>query len=711
MSITDNTSNILRKDASDILSQIRKRAEDISTSEGSNFIFYNLSNPTNLTNPQIITIRKNDNFLPSEIAKNSNRHFKKRKTRNISIPYRRRKEMDDNSISNLHDQFLINEEIKRLILRKKENITFNKSYKQLENSKPNKKEFFQLTRIRKLGNTLRKNKSLNLIGEEGKEIWDKLKDNIKNKKDKTVRVNENKNTIVKQYISETKDIQLLKFIHKNKREKLNMLVNIRQSEIDTLNSNIESLENSKDLIMTNYDKKYIKYINYLKRHKDNEEKAYIDLLIKSGSIKKEIFRLQTKISKVQREKTLKLNLILLFIQIKEKIKTVPDMALILFGSPDKNYNTNLTLLKRTIARDSIKRLSIYKNININNINENNLHSDDLKKIMKYKGKMIYYDADEVFYDLHKMEENVRKKILENEELKIEIKSLKEKYKQIKEEEDYDPDDERKQHLNNILNKLKNQNEQLVSELKSIIIKFNLNKDKKLHKLNKLSIKTTKNYLKPSSSASDILTFQGNRTKTKDQFFNSFQTSENSTIYNPKTIFSFKKYFSIEKFDFNTASNLFLSCYNLYSTAKDNSSLDQDVKLEIGIQRGSQTELENKTILKMIEYILKIYNLLIKEKNIYLADKHLKKKYEKIRDLIDKEKKRMRLIEGFKRGEEKQKEKLKNINFKKDKFIYIPTRKIENKYFFKAQKDKENKANLKVQKFLPGFEDFMFDVMV
>ena len=114
---------------------------------------------------------------------------------------------------------------------------------------------------------------------------------------------------------------------------------------------------------------------------------------------------------------------------------------------------------------------------------------------------------------------------------------------------------------------------------------------------------------------------------------------------------------------------------------------------------------------MIEYILKIYNLLIKEKNIYLADKQLKKKYEKIRDLIDKEKKRMRLIEGFKRGEEKQKEKLKNINFKKDKFIYMPTRKIENKYFFKAQKDKENKANLKVQKFLPGFEDFMFDVMV
>ena len=92
MSITDNNSNILRKDASDILDQIRKRAEDISTSEGSNFIFCNLSNPTNLTNPQIITLRKNDNLITSELSKNSNRRPTKKRTRNKSRPYRRNKE-------------------------------------------------------------------------------------------------------------------------------------------------------------------------------------------------------------------------------------------------------------------------------------------------------------------------------------------------------------------------------------------------------------------------------------------------------------------------------------------------------------------------------------------------------------------------------------------------------------------------------------------
>ena len=39
MSTSDNTSNILRKEASEILDQIRKRAEDISTSEASNRLF------------------------------------------------------------------------------------------------------------------------------------------------------------------------------------------------------------------------------------------------------------------------------------------------------------------------------------------------------------------------------------------------------------------------------------------------------------------------------------------------------------------------------------------------------------------------------------------------------------------------------------------------------------------------------------------------
>ena len=710
MSITDNNSNILRKNASDILDQIRKRAEDISTSEGSNFIFYNLSNPTNLTNPQIITLRKNDNLITSEITKNSNRRPTKKRTRNKSRPYRRNKEMGENNLTDLHDQFLINQQIKKLILRKKENITFNKSHKNLGNIKSNKK-IFHLTQKR-LGKKLRKNRTLDVEGEEGKDIWDKLRENVKEKKEKTIRVNERKYITARDYISTTKHIQLLKYIRKNKLEKLNMLVNIKNAEINTLNSNIESLENSKELIMANYERKYIKYINYLKRQKDKEEKTYIDLLIKSSTMKKEIFRLQTRINKVQREKLAKLNLILLFIQIKEHIKTVPEMALIAFGTTENNITNDLPLLRKTIARETIRRLSFFKNIDINKINENNLNSQDMKKIMKYKGKMIFTDADEIGYYLNKMEGNIRNKLTENENLKNEIKNLKSQYNQIKEEVEYDPDDDRRKYLMNILNLLKYKNEQLKSELNSIIIKYKAKNDKNKHKLIIVTNNTYKSNLKHSSSAVDLFHLQTNRTNTKNQLFNTIQTNENSTIYSPKTILSFKKYFSIPNFDFNTASNLFLSCYNLFSAIKQNSFLEQDLKFDIDIKRGSSTDPEKDAILKMVEYIINAYHLLMKEKNFYLSNKLLKKKYEKIRDLVDKENRRMKLIEGFRKDEEIRKEKLKKLNFKKDKLIYITTHKIENKYFLKAQKEQITKAiNLAGIKKPAGFEDFMYDVMV
>ena len=47
----------------DILDQIKKKSEELSTSDASLKLYQNLSNPTNLTNPQIITSRNNHNLL------------------------------------------------------------------------------------------------------------------------------------------------------------------------------------------------------------------------------------------------------------------------------------------------------------------------------------------------------------------------------------------------------------------------------------------------------------------------------------------------------------------------------------------------------------------------------------------------------------------------------------------------------------------------
>ena len=708
MSTTDNNSNILRKDASDIFDQIRKKAEDISTSEGSNRIFHNLSNPTNLTNPQIITIRKIDNFLKSEVSKNNNR-LKKVKTRNVSQKFKPDKSSSQSNRTDLTEQLLINEQIRRLILRKRQKTISDK------NSESQKLSNF--TQGRPLGKQIKKNKTMEPIGEEGNDLWSRLRDGRYNKKEKIVRVNKRKFITAREYISSTKNIQLMKFIRKNKIEKLNMLVNIRKSELDTLNSNLESLENNKEAILNNYNKKYVAYISYLLRQKDNEEKNFIDLIIKSGKIRKEIAQIQSKINKVQKEKMNQLNLILLFIQIKERIRELPEGAIKLFGTSDENLNKE-NKINKNIKKELSKRLTLKKRIiSANHFQENIniINNEDLKKIMQYKGKLIYNDVFEFGYDYNQMEEKMRKKIKYSENLKNDIKELKKKLKILKENIKNDPNEEARKHLINVLNDLKFQNKELISELNSLKIKYDINNtdSNPFKSKNLMNIKKSK--ITQSTSATNIFhpsdTIQTFKAKTEKNFFNTIFANNFDNIYNPKTILSFKQYFTLQNFDFNNASNLFLSCYNIYNIAKDNFFPEKDLKFDIDIKRGFSSEPEKETILKMIEYIQNVLTLFLNQKKFYLGNKKLRKKYEKIRDLLEEDKRRMNFINSFKKDEEQRKLRLKQLSLKKEKIRYIPTHKIESKYFFKTQKEKIIKAiNLAELKRTPNFEDFMFDVM-
>jgi hypothetical protein len=708
MSTTDNNSNILRKDASDIFDQIRKKAEDISTSEGSNRIFHNLSNPTNLTNPQIITIRKIDNFLKSEVSKNNN-PLKKVKTRNVSQKFKPDKSSSQSNRTDLTEQLLINEQIRRLILRKRQKTISDK------NSESQKLSNF--TQGRPLGKQIKKNKTMEPIGEEGNDLWSRLRDGRYNKKEKIVRVNKRKFITAREYISSTKNIQLMKFIRKNKIEKLNMLVNIRKSELDTLNSNLESLENNKEAILNNYNKKYVAYISYLLRQKDNEEKNFIDLIIKSGKIRKEIAQIQSKINKVQKEKMNQLNLILLFIQIKERIRELPEGAIKLFGTSDENLNKE-NKINKNIKKELSKRLTLKKRIiSANHFQENIniINNEDLKKIMQYKGKLIYNDVFEFGYDYNQMEEKMRKKIKYSENLKNDIKELKKKLKILIENIKNDPNEEARKHLINVLNDLKFQNKELISELNSLKIKYDINNtdSNPFKSKNLMNIKKSK--ITQSTSATNIFhpsdTIQTFKAKTEKNFFNTIFSNNFDNIYNPKTILTFKQYFTLQNFDFNNASNLFLSCYNIYNIAKDNFFPEKDLKFDIDIKRGFSSEPEKETILKMIEYIQNVLTLLLNQKKFYLGNKKLRKKYEKIRDLLEEDKRRMNFINSFKKDEEQRKLRLKQLSLKKEKIRYIPSHKIESKYFFKTQKEKISKAiNLAELKRAPTFEDFMFDVM-
>ena len=693
MSSLYNTSNVLRKDASDIFEQIRKKAEDISTSEGSFRVFHNLSNPTNLTNPQIISIRRVDN---SNISKSNNR-LNKARTRNRLNQFKYDKSTIESTKNELHDQLLMNEQIKRLILKKKQKYAFDIN---LETQKQNTRHFFNLTQKMKLPPKIKKNRTMETIGEEGTL--------------KAIRVNKRNHITARDYISTSRNIQLLRFLRKNKIEEINMLTNMQKSEMDTLTSNIESLETNKETIITNYNIKYVSYVNFLIKQKDKEERKNIDLIIETSKIRKEILQIQTKINKVQNEKTEKLNLILLLIQIKERIRKLPEMAYKLFGTSDNPKNLKHKTYIQNNPKEFIKKITFKKQISSIKFQEKIKNSEELKKILKYKGKIIYNDLYEFEYDYNQLELKIRNKIEYNENIKQDVQELKTQLNLIKSESEHDPNEEKEKRLNNILNDLKFINEELNSELVSIKIRFNINTNKNQFKSrNNFDTKNTR--IKHSFTTNNINKHlelnKINNTKTSNNFFNTLLTSDSNTIYSPQTILSFKKYFTIEGFDFSKASNLFFSCYALYNLTKENLFQEEEIKYNIDVKRGFSFEPEKATILKMIEYIDNIVTLLIKQKNMYLENNHLRKKYEKIQELLEEEKRRNKFIDGLKKDQEKRRLKLKKLNRKKDKLRYISFRKVENKYFFKAQKEQIKRAiDLAELKRTPNFEDFMFDVL-
>ena len=681
MTSIQNNSNILIKEPSSIFEQIRKKAEDISTSEGSYGFLHNLSNPTNLTNPQIIAARTVDTNIYNSGTK-KDFHLYKIKTRNKQGQYKPDNTSSQSNRTELIDQLLINEQIRKFIRNKKNKLIFDK------NSESQK--IYNYSSKRQFENHFKKNTKILPIGNDGNNLWTKFQ-------------NENDNN------------------KGNKIEKLNTLINIRKSELDTLNSNIESLENNKETIIINYNKKYVSYINYLTRQKDKEEKNDIDLIIKSGTIRKEIAQIQSKINKVQKEKMLQLNLILLFIQIKEKIRKIPEMAYKYFGTCDKNLAAEnaekqkmLNKRKSSIARKSSVRKSF-----VNKFKENIIINEDLKKIMKYKGKLIYNDIFEFDYDFNQLKEKVRKAIELKEISEKNNRDIKKSLALVKVDVQNEQVEEMLNHLNFILNNLKNENADLKSELKSLKLKYsnNLDNNNEPYFLSKnINISSKRNSLmRKSSSANNILqnltSIQNNKIGLEKNYFNSIFANNFNSIYSPKNIISFKKYFLIEKFDFNSASNLFLSCYKLYNITKENYFSEKDIQFDIEIKRGSSSEIEKSTILKMLEYIDNIVSLLLIQKRAYLKDKYLNKKYKKIRDLLEKDKRRMNFIKSFKSDEEKRKIRLRKINLRKEKGRFIPYHKVEFKYFFKNQKEQIAQANnLAGLKRSPTFEDFMFDII-
>ena len=685
ITLSDNSSHILKKDVSDIFEQIKKKKEDLSTSDGSIPLFQNLSNPTNLTNPQIIGLKRGGYIENSEETKDKSRNLKPK----IRVNRLRRVKSE---ISELHDEFLISEEIKKLLLQKEPKRIFDKP----------KKRIYDMDAYTKMIEKKKKKENSEktiepVVNEE--DIWTKLKKIQYIPHDqKEIRVNKRKNISAREYISNTKDIQLMKYINKHKIERYNMLSNIRQSELDSLTNTLISLEKSKDSITNNYNEKYASYVAFLKQEKDEEEKNSLSLFLQKERIKTEIAQLQVRFNKIKKDRLFMVNMVLLQIQVKEKMRNIPEKALIIFDN-------NMNILLKDKRRQKRKRTITIKS------NSNDVFDQEIKKIMKYKRKIIYNDISEFEYDYKQIENKIINKYQEYKKLETEIEELKEIYNKEKAEKENDPEAEDIKQCTLLLNKLKIKNEELKKEKISLKIKFSdkrhniLNKSRPMlqHSLSSISLR--------SSNNNNINNINSNNSKSSLNYF----LKTNMYYYDTYNTLGLNNLFTLSNFNFkkmHNVSELYNYCFNLYKTAKNNLFDDIEVHFEVEKNMTYPIINEDVVILKMLDYIDKVLSLLLFQKQNYLSDDELRKKYEKLKSLMEGEKRRMKFINNLRQEEEKKKMKLKELELKKNIVKYIPTKKIDYNYYSRAQK--EHLAKLKkLAEFKKPivFEDFMYDVMV
>lgn len=686
ITLSDNSSHILKKDVSDIFEQIKKKKEDLSTSDGSIPLFQNLSNPTNLTNPQIIGLKRGGYIENSEETKDKSRNLKPK----IRVNRLRRVKSE---ISELHDEFLISEEIKKLLLQKEPKRIFDKP----------KKRIYDMDAYTKMIEKKKKKENSEktiepVVNEE--DIWTKLKKIQYIPHDqKEIRVNKRKNICARDYISNTKDIQLMKYINRHKIERYNMLSNIRQSELDSLTNALISLEKSKDSITNNYNEKYASYVAFLKQEKDEEEKNSLSLFLQKERIKTEIAQLQVRFNKIKKDRLFMVNMVLLQIQVKEKMRNIPEKALIIFDN-------NMNILLKDKRRQKRKRTITIKS------NSNDVFDQEIKKIMKYKRKIIYNDISEFEYDYKQIENKIINKYQEYKKLETEIEELKEIYNKEKAEKEKDPEAEDIKQCTLLLNKLKIKNEELKKEKISLKIKFSdkrhniLNKSRPMlqHSLSSISLRS-------SNNQNNINNINSNNSKSSLNYF----LKTNMYYYDTYNTLGLNNLFTLSNFNFkkmHNVSELYNYCFNLYKTAKNNLFDDIEVHFEVEKNMTYPIINEDVVILKMLDYIDKVLSLLLFQKQNYLSDDELRKKYEKLKSLMEGEKRRMKFINNLRQEEEKKKIKLKELELKKNIVKYIPTKKIDYNYYSRAQK--EHLAKLKkLAEFKKPivFEDFMYDVMV
>ncbi len=482
---------------------------------------------------------------------------------------------------------------------------------------------------------------------------------------KNPKVNIGKNIRLLDYINKTREYNLMKYSLNLKKERVNKIINAKQSEINSINDTIKTLKRYEKKFNDEYYIKYNKYLKIIERQIEEEKKINHNLMLKINDIKKEIFIIESKIQKTQFEKEKMSRWFFLQIQVKEKIKDFP----VYYKEVIDNY----------VPKNSEK-----KNQRTNKVKSNKKYSDEeLSKIKAYKYKIIFESADEFLNEFDKITELTLQNLKKNEFIKEEVEKVK------KEQNDILFNIFKTKQLEN--NKMKNTIEKL-NTLKNNY-KKNLNKKKELE--SRKNPKEKK--LKEIQSTDNVFKYnqKKNMNTTKKILFNSLST-ENITGKNKTNNYSmlYNKIYEIFEITLSFGNNVENLNLNLF-TNHDN------------ISNKINDTVENKMLI-MLEYIEIILNILIEINNKYKNDKNLNKEFKKANINVEhynRHKKYLKQIEDLK---EKRNDVIQKIQKRINKKFFLPHRRMNHNFRTKNKFELDNLSQKNKEAYLT-LNDFMYDI--
>ena len=485
-----------------------------------------------------------------------------------------------------------------------------------------------------------------------------------NKKNK--KINIEKNIPKVDYLNKIREYNLMKFSVNMKKERVNKIIDSKQSQINKLNETIKTLKNVKEQFNNEFNIKYNQYLQNIERQIEEEKNINHKLLLKIHDIKKEMLLIESKIQKTQFEKEKVSKWFFLQIQVKEKFKDFPSYEKDIF---DNYYIDSDNKKKKEIKAHTI--------VIRKHRTTRRYYVEEINKINEYKNKIIFENADDFFFEFDKIAESILQKMKELQLIKEEIEKIK------KEKNDIE---------NEVFRKEKNESSDMsmtiakLNMLKSIYNQ-NINTKKELEKRKKIKLKKEKisntNLSFTNKKLNDTLI-------TKGALFHSLSTD---CLHHKNKEFNSILYKKIyETFEMSLNYGI-----NFKSLIENQSSLTTKI-----------IERKESRMISMLEFIENVFNILIEKYNKYKNDKKNYSKFKKAVSIVEesnKYKKNLRQIELMKA---KRFEVIEKIQKRINKKYFLPFRRVENNYTTKinfetvnlSEKTKENPLTL---------NDFMYDI--